>query len=86
MRGNYTDFIAFTFRDFYGYLECVDELLDDKAFRFDLNGNDYTVRWTGAGEYYRIEQVNGTYDNEVVFDWYDTKNDFYKSICEIIEG
>lgn len=63
VRGNYGAYIVLRFDRWWDYLELCDEFYNEHSHTIELNGQDVTVTYSGAGECYTL-----TCENECVTD------------------
>lgn len=67
VRGNYEDIIIFRFQDPYDYYEILDDYIYEHASKVvEVDGVEYSVYWSGGGEYYYLQSENHNSDGLVL--------------------
>lgn len=90
VRGNYGDFIVFTFNDYYDYIDASDEFYAERGYDFELDGSKYHTNYTGSGEDYILDETEQPEDgSEPLFsDGFTpepfTEEDFLRSVKEFL--
>lgn len=75
VRGNYGDYIVLTFKDEYEFIDLMNEFLAEHATTLEIDGEEYTITWTGGGDNWQVEknseflddglQLSGTTEAEI---------------------
>lgn len=75
VRGNYGDFVVLTFKDYWTFVEAVDTYVADHCATIEIDGEEYTITWTGGGDSWLIEKdgeyitdgayIGGTTEDEI---------------------
>lgn len=81
VRGNYGDYIILTFRDFYEFAEAHDEFVGEQTATLEIDGTEYQLHWSGAGEDFVLENDEGFY-NDGVYIGETEKDDIIKELKE----
>lgn len=81
VRGNYGDYIILTFKDFYEFVEAHDDFVRERVGVLDIDGTEYRLYWSGAGENFVLENDEGFYEDGVYIGETE-KEDIIKEIKE----